>query len=78
MYRSPGLSLRNLTHQFPEWKCYEAQLMLEEVSRVEMSYADFLANPPEGVDAMTALTEQEQQDLLEDLEEIASFEELWR
>lgn len=72
-----GFDLAELTHQFPEWKRHEAQLALEEVSRVDMSYVDFIENPPEGVDKMPLLSLEEQEDLREELVEIASVERLW-
>lgn len=75
--RESGFDLADLTHQFPEWKRHEAQLSAKEVGRVQMSYLDFVENPPAGVDPMPALSEEEQQDLREELADITIVEKLW-
>lgn len=70
--------LANLTHQFPEWKQHEARLQSPDESRVPMRYTDFLKNPPAGVDPLPPLSEEEQEDLHQQLEELHSIESLWR
>ncbi len=71
-------ALADLTHQFPEWKRHEAQLSSPDVSRIEMSYTDFLENPSSGVDALPPLSEEEREDLKADLKDIATIEGLWQ
>jgi len=73
-----GFTLADLMHKFPEWKRHEAQLSSPDVSRVDMSYADFLENPVEGVDVLPPLTVEDQEDLRADLKDIETFESLWR
>lgn len=70
--------LADETHGFPEWKQHEARLASPYESRVPMSYGDFLENPPAGVDALPALSEEEQADLRAQLEELHAVESLWR
>lgn len=62
------------THQYPEWTRHEARLGSE--SRMPMSYADFLLDPPPGVDPCHALTEAERADRLEQLHERERVEAL--
>jgi uncharacterized phage-associated protein len=52
--------LVELTHEYPEWKRYEAELMSGQVSRVRIQYEDFFENPTPGVDPCHALTSSEQ------------------
>jgi len=70
--------LAELTHAFPEWKQHEARLESPTESRVTMRYSDFLQNPAPGVDALPPLSEEEQEDLRQQLEELHSIESLWR
>lgn len=73
-----GFKLADETHQYPEWKQHEARLASPYESRVSMRYADFLENPPFGVDKLPPLTAEEQADLRKQLEELHAVESLWR
>lgn len=76
--REDGFKLADATHMFPEWKRHEARLASPYESRVPMHYPDFIENPPEGVDPLPRLSEEEQADLKAQLEELHSVESLWR
>jgi uncharacterized phage-associated protein len=39
------LKLADMSHYFPEWKKFEAELLTGSISRGNMSYADFFKNP---------------------------------
>lgn len=67
-------ALIELTHQYPEWKRYEVRLQSE--SRVQMSYEDFLYDPPAHVNPCHPLTDEERGDRLEQLRERAQVEAL--
>lgn len=73
-----GFQLADETHEFPEWKRHEARLASPNESRVPMSYSDFLENPPAGTDKLPPLSQEEQEDLREQLAELHSVESLWR
>lgn len=62
--------LADHTHQFPEWKRHEAELASPTTSRVNMNYLDFLENPDAGIDKAPTLSEEEQADLREELQEL--------
>lgn len=67
--------LRDLTHQYPEWKhCEQA---LQEQSRVLIDYKYFLDDPPPGYDKCFALNDEEKQDRLEQIEEATRINALW-
>lgn len=68
-------SLVDVTHLYPEWKRFEARLKTD--TRARMSYADFLADPPAPHDPCYALTENERQDRLDQLQERDRIEALW-
>jgi uncharacterized phage-associated protein len=71
-----GLQLSDITHAYPEWKTHEAQLKMS--SRVRMSLEDFLQDPPDDYEQCFALNEEEKEDRLEQLQELAQLESLWR
>ena len=73
-----GFELADDTHLFPEWKRHEVRLSSPHESRVPMHYPDFIQNPPAGVDPLPPLTEEEQNDLRLQLEELHAVESLWR
>lgn len=73
-----GFKLAADTHLFPEWKRHEVRLTSPYESRVPMHYPDFIENPPAGVDPLPPLSEQEQEDLRLQLEELHAVESLWR
>ena len=39
--------LRDLTHEYPEWKKFEAKIEAKLINQAPMSYADFFENPAE-------------------------------
>mgnify|MGYP001817648078 CR=1 FL=1 len=73
-----GFVLADETHLFPEWKRHEIRLASPYESRVPMHYTDFLENPAEGVDRLPPLSEEDRNDLREQLEELHSIESIWR
>lgn len=76
--RRDPFDLAEETHRFPEWKRHEARLASPYESRVPMCYSDFAENPPQGVDPLPPLSQEEQSDLKAQLEELHSVESLWR
>lgn len=76
--RADGFRLADATHMFPEWKRHEARLSSPCESRVPMHYPDFIENPPTGIDPLPPLTQEEQEDLRAQLEELHAVESLWR
>jgi len=73
-----GFRLAEETHRFPEWKRHEARLASPCESRVPMDYRDFLENPPDGVEKLPPLSDDDQADLREQLDALHAIETLWR
>jgi len=69
--------LVDLTHEYPEWKRHESALKAKQVSRVRISYEDFIENPGHGVNPCHALTPPEQEDRREALRGLEAFETKW-
>ena len=72
--------LAGLTHEYPEWKKYEVALSAKCVSRVSMSYKDFLKDPINPSPAYIhcyELTKEESSDRIEQLQEFQEIEALW-
>ncbi len=65
------------THQYPEWKRHESRLTAG-LTRAPMSYEDFLADPPDGVEPCHPLSEAERSARIEQLRETAEAASLWR
>jgi uncharacterized phage-associated protein len=70
--------LSKVTHRYPEWKRHEAALASKVVSRVPMSYEDFLLDPEAGTDPCFKLSDQVRQDRRSLLAELEAFEARWR
>lgn len=69
--------IAKITHKYPEWKRHEAALEREEISRIPMKYEDFFDDPSEDFEKCHALDEQDRNDRMEELKELASIETLW-
>ncbi len=65
------------THLYPEWQRHEVALE-GGCSRVPMDYMDFLENPDLSVNPCHPLSAEEQDDLREQLNEMAAVVALWR
>ncbi len=70
-------ALADLTHQYPEWKRHEAALASHLVSRVPMSYRDFLDDPAPGVEPCHPLNPAEREAIASGIDEVAAFERRW-
>lgn len=69
--------LADLTHFYPEWKKHEAALEGGVNSRVEMSYRDFLDDPPAEFDPCHPLDEETRQIRREETQELSAIHALW-
>jgi len=70
--------LSPLTHQYPEWKKYEALLESSSSSRVRMNFEDFLEDPAlDNIEKCYPLTEDEKKNRKEQLKELNYLESLW-
>jgi len=68
--------LANLTHKYPEWKRNEASLSLNP--RIEMRLLDFLDDPDEDIEKCFTLTDQDRENIKEQIEETYYLNSLWR
>jgi uncharacterized phage-associated protein len=71
-------ALAKLTHQYPDWKRHEAALKSRVVTRVSMNYRDFLKDPDPGVEPCYELGRKEREAIATGIDELATFERLWR
>lgn len=67
--------LAEIAHKYPEWKRHEETL--KDKSRVRMNYEDFLDDPAENIEKCYALSLQDKEDRLAELQEIARLDSLW-
>lgn len=67
--------LAEVTHNYPEWKNHEASLKLN--TRIRMNIIDFFEEPPPGFEKCFDLSEEEKNDLIEQLKEYAMIESEW-
>lgn len=70
--------LADETHRFPEWEKHQSALESGETTRRPMPYGDFVLNPPENVDSLPPLSEEDQQDIHEELGELHAIESIWQ
>jgi len=68
-------ALRDITHEYPEWKRHEHAL--KDCSRLRMNYKDFFEDPPENLEKCHPLNPEDKEDKLVHLKEIAHLESLW-
>jgi uncharacterized phage-associated protein len=71
-------ALSQLTHLYPDWKKHEAALKSKVVTRVPMSYRDFLQDPAGKADPCHRLDDAERNAIASGIDEIAAFERRWR
>lgn len=67
--------LAELTHKYPEWKKHERAL--DTSPRIQMALEDLFENLDKSIDDIIVLSEQEQEDRLEQLSEMRELEALW-
>ena len=67
--------LAELTHKYPEWKKHERAL--DTSPRIQMALEDLFENLDESLDDIIVLSEQEQEERLEQLSEMRKLEALW-
>ncbi|NUN93734.1 MAG: SocA family protein [Verrucomicrobiae bacterium] len=70
-------ALAEITHVYPEWTKHAAALEGGVNSRVEMSYRDFLDDPPAGFDPCHPLDEETRQIRREETQELSAIHALW-
>ena len=70
--------LSKLTHRYPDWKKHEAALKSKVVTRVPMSYRDFLQDPEGNAEPCHHLNDAERKAIASGIDEIAAFERRWR
>lgn len=71
------IGLFRLTHRYPEWKRHENALGSKQVSRMPISYDDFLKDPEPGLNPCFKLTSGQVEDRRETLREQQAFESKW-
>lgn len=67
--------LAELTHKYPEWKKHKRAL--DTSPRIQMALEDLFENLDKSIDDIIVLSEQEQEDRLEQLSEMRELEALW-
>jgi uncharacterized phage-associated protein len=72
-----AIALFKLTHLYPEWKRHEKAFQRKEVSRVPISYEDFLEEAEKGLEPCFELTRQDKEDRREALKQSLAFESKW-
>jgi uncharacterized phage-associated protein len=72
-----GVALFKLTHRYPEWKRHEKAFQRKEVSRIPISYEDFLEEAEAGLEPCFELTAQDREDRREALKQSLAFESKW-
>jgi len=73
----PKYQLRDITHQYPEWKRHERELKPGGRRRVKMDYADFFADPGEGCNPCHALTAKEREVARDLFLQRQAFDQRW-
>lgn len=76
--RADKFALSKLTHRYPDWKKHAQALDSKTVSRVPMSYRDFLEDPEGDVDPCFKLGDKERKAIASGIDEVAAFERRWR
>ncbi|KAB0671127.1 SocA family protein [Oryzomonas sagensis] len=67
--------LCDLTHLYPEWQKHESAL--DRLTRVKMSFEDFLADPVGDVEKCYVLNDEQKQDIEDHLKNLSKLEAQW-
>ncbi|MGA3266863.1 MAG: Panacea domain-containing protein [Verrucomicrobiota bacterium] len=73
----PKYQLRDITHQYPEWKRHERVLKSGGRRRVAMDYADFFTDPEAGYNPCHALTAKEREVARDLFRQRQAFDQRW-
>lgn len=65
-----GFALSDISHEYPEWKKFEAIIKSKEQTRVRMNYEDFFDDPGEKFEKCCALSSEEKEDRIDTLNEL--------
>jgi uncharacterized phage-associated protein len=69
--------LRDITHQYPEWKKHAPKLRRDGHKRVEMNYTDFFADPAPGYNPCHELSAKDCKIALELFSDQQAFDQRW-